>query len=169
VVADLIDLSPATLKVLVGFLRDRLCDSLLCTSPLFAPFAPGDRAALAGRFRFLEVGPGHILIREGERADGLYVAVAGQLAVRKSGAAFTALGPGDVFGEMSLLSHGPATATVETTTKCYLLQLPRAVWSEVIVTHPQVLEYASDVAHTRLQSMRLLCRCGSCKARAGRL
>ena len=51
------------------------------------------------------------------------------------------------YSGFSICSAG--SATVRTATKCYLLQLPREAWNEVIVTHPQVLEYASEVADSR--------------------
>jgi CRP-like cAMP-binding protein len=149
VIVELIDVSPATLTVLLRFLRERLCDTLMTTSPMFGSFAFPDRKALIERFRFLEVEPGEVVISEGERAEGLYILAAGTCSVTARGKAIADLGPGDLCGEMSLLLRKPASATVRTNVKCYLLQLPRDVWNEVIVTHPQVLEYASEVADSR--------------------
>ena len=155
VVSDLVEASPGTLTVLLRFLRERLCDTLLCTSAMFASFSSPDRRALIERFRFLEVEPEQIVIKEGERADGLYIVAAGRCSVTAAGADIARLGPGDLAGEMSLLRRQPASATVSTVSKCFLLQLPREVWNEVIVTHPQVLEYAAEVADSRQAGARL--------------
>jgi CRP-like cAMP-binding protein len=60
------------------------------------------------------------------------------------------LGPGGVLGEISLLGGGPAAATIFTRTKCWLLALDRRTFREVIMTHPQVLAYLSELAGKRL-------------------
>ena len=148
-ISDLIDVSPGTLSVLLRFLRERLCDTLMTTSPMFGSFPYPDRKALIERFRFLEVEPDQVIIAEGERAEGLYIVAAGQCRVTQGRAEIAVLGPGDLCGEMSLLLRKPAGATVRTASKCYLLQLPKEAWGEIIVTHPQVLEYASEVADSR--------------------
>jgi CRP-like cAMP-binding protein len=149
VVAELTALSPEALSLMVRFVRDRLLDTLLTTSPLFAQFSPADRQSLAARFRFLEIESGHTMVVQDERSPGLYVIAAGRCAVSRSGEPVAALGPGDLFGEASLLSHQPASASVRTQGKCYLLELARAAFAEVIVTHPPVLEYAHAVAESR--------------------
>jgi CRP-like cAMP-binding protein len=148
-ISDLIDVSPGTLSVLLRFLRERLCDTLMTTSPMFGSFAFPDRKALIERFRFLEVEPDQVVIAEGERALGLYIVAAGRCRVTQGPTEIAELLPGDLCGEMSLLLRKPASATVRTASKCYLLQLPREAWAEIIVTHPQVLEYASEVADSR--------------------
>src|SRR5262249_14793019 len=124
VISDLVALSPPTLDIMVRFLRDRLSDTLLATSPLFAPFSPDDRAGLAGHFRFLEVEPGQVLVEECKRSDGLYVIAAGSCEVARRGRRIAQLGVGELFGEMSLLTRAPAEATVRTSSKAYILQLP---------------------------------------------
>jgi CRP-like cAMP-binding protein len=148
-ISDLIDVSPGTLTVLLRFLRERLGDTLMATSPMFASFPFPDRQALIERFRFLEVEADQVVITEGERAQGLYIVAAGKCRVTQGMTEIAELGPGDLCGEMSLLLRKPASATVRTATKCYLLQLPREAWNEIIVTHPQVLEYASEIADSR--------------------
>jgi CRP-like cAMP-binding protein len=66
-----------------------------------------------------------------------------------SGRRLATLDVGDLFGEMSLLTHEPAVATVRTTSKCFVLQLPDNVFREIIMTHPQVLMFVGDLADQR--------------------
>src|SRR5262249_14959870 len=129
VIAELIDVSPGTLTVLLHFLRERLCDTLMTTSPMFASFSYPDRHALIGRFRFLEAEPGEVVISEGVHAEGLFIVASGVCTVSAGGKNIAELGPGDLCGEMSLLMRQPAAATVRTATKCHLLQLPREAWN----------------------------------------
>ena len=150
VLSDLVDEDPSVLRVLLRFLRERLIGRLMLTSDLFAPFAPGEREALAARFRFLEIEPDTELIERGGKVDGLYILLTGTAVVRTDQDVAT-LGRGDLFGEMSLLSQHSASATVRTTSKCFALKLPAADFRQVIMTHPPLLEYVSSIAAARQQ------------------
>lgn len=141
--------APELLQVILRFLRDRLLATLFETSPLFAPFSAGERKALGARFRWLEVERGVSVTQQGGTGRALFVLLAGRAAVLRDGARIATLGPFDVCGEMSLLDRAPAVATVETETKCFVLALPRADFAELVVTHPQLLEYVASLADDR--------------------
>jgi cAMP-dependent protein kinase regulator len=141
--------SPEVLAVILGFLRDRLLATLMQTSPLFAPFSLDERAALAARFVFVEASGGGRLLEEGRPATALYLLLAGRASVSRGGKAVGTLGPGDLCGEVSLLEQTPATETVELGAKSFVLSLPRAGFAELMLTHPQVLEYVSALAESR--------------------
>jgi CRP-like cAMP-binding protein len=149
VLFELIEDEPAVLKVILRFLRDRLLDRLVDTSPLFRPFTGEEREAVAARFRFIEAERDAQLLEQGKRAPGLFVLLSGQARVLHDGTEINTLASGDIFGEMSLLMHQPAIATIRASAKCYLLELPRGDFAELIMTHPQVLEYMSRVAEDR--------------------
>ncbi|HQY61676.1 MAG: cyclic nucleotide-binding domain-containing protein [Myxococcales bacterium] len=59
---------------------------------------------------------GDVIVREGDAGDAAYIVAEGLCDVRKRVAGGTAvvktLGPGDVFGEMAILTAGPRTASV---------------------------------------------------------
>lgn len=152
-VSDLVDDSPQVLTTLLRFLRDRLLATLVDTSELFAPFSASERQTLAGKFRFLEVEAGATIIEQGKKVAGFFVLLAGKAVASVDGAPFGELGPGDVFGEVSLLSHSPAVASVRAASKIFLLELPRAEFTELIMTHPQILEFASSLADERQQQI----------------
>jgi CRP-like cAMP-binding protein len=148
-VSEIVADSPEVLKTLLRFFRDRLLERFVSLSPLFARLAPADAQTLAARFKFLELEPGMRVIREGERAPGLFVLLCGAAHVARGGRRVAALAPGDVFGEMSLLTRAPASASIETDVKCWALELERAHFQEIMVTYPQVLEYVSELALSR--------------------
>lgn len=156
VVSELLAEHPDVLNVLLRFLRQRLVETLTETSPLFAPFVATERRALASRFELLEVEPETRLVAEGERSPALYIILSGTAEVmREAGGPrrLAALGRGDIFGEVSLLTRQPAIASVWTRTKTWLLGLPAQVFGEVIMTHPQVLMFVGDLADSRQKQL----------------
>jgi len=147
--------SPQILTALLHFVRDRLVDRVARTSPLFQPFSDGERAQLASRFEVVEVDAGTRLITFGQRADGLYVMLAGKVDVSRTGeGGLATLASGDVFGEMSLMSQRGSTADVRAITRVLALRLPAAVFQEIIVTYPQVLEYLGELTSRRSRLSR---------------
>jgi len=138
----------------VRFLRARLTETLLATSPMFASLSDGDRFKLATRFRFLEAEAGQVLVEEGARPPGLFLVAAGRLSVIRRGQLVAQLGPGDLCGEMSLLDGAPTNAAVTTASRAYLLALPAPECREVISMHPEVLAYAHEIAARRKRALR---------------
>lgn len=74
---------------------------------------------------------GEVVVREGETKGEMYVVLEGEMEVlKKSKSGFDArvalLGPGDWFGEMSILDVQPRSATVRTVAPSRLLKLSAA-------------------------------------------
>ena len=145
--------SSAFLALLLQFVRDRLLATLAETSPLFESFTPLERIALASSFQFLEVEAKVRLVDEGTRSPGLFILLAGEAAVVSGSSPIAHIQGGDVFGEISLISGGVSQATVVTLAKSFVLFLPREAFSELIMTHPQVLEYVGQIADVRQRAI----------------
>jgi CRP-like cAMP-binding protein len=138
------------LTAVLRFVRERLVDRWTRTSPLFRPFNPQERAALASRFKFLEIEAGRTLLAAGVRPDGLYIVLAGQFTVTRAGAPVALLGPGELIGEGALLSGSTFKSEVRAKGKSLALCLPANDFREMIMTHPHVLEYIGEQAeHSR--------------------
>jgi CRP-like cAMP-binding protein len=148
-IGEVVQAYPEALPVFLRFVRDRLVDRLVRTSPLFAGLPEADRGPLAARFSFLEIEPGTTIVAEGARAAGLYVLLSGRAEVRRDGQPVATLGPGDLCGHTTLIGGKVAPASVHSTAKCLALVLPQQDFSEVIMTHPQVLEYVGEEADKR--------------------
>ncbi len=145
---------PDVLPVILRFLRERLVDRLVQTHPLFASFAAGDREYLVAQFRFLEIDAGSTIIRQGGRPAGLYALLAGRADVTRSGERIGGLGPGDLFGEVPLLTGEPSPEGITAVNRCLALCMPAASFREIIMTHPQVLSYVGDLADERQRQAR---------------
>jgi len=59
------------------------------------------------------------------------------------------LGPGDFFGEVSLLSGKPRTATITARTKVTAIELDRASVDRIAENHPEVMKVLEDFCERR--------------------
>ncbi len=138
------------LTAVLRFVRDRLVDRWMRTSPLFRPFDDAARVELASKFQFLEIEPDTKLLAANAKPDGLYIVLAGMFQVSRAGTVIATLGPGDLIGETALLSGGTFRSDVISRGKSLALCLPAADFRELIMTHPHVLEYVGEQAeHAR--------------------
>jgi CRP-like cAMP-binding protein len=151
---------PIIREVLDRFTRERLIKNLLQTSPLFTPFTPAQQAELLRRFEGHDVEPGTEVLRQGEAPVGLFVVLSGALEVlaRADGGSPVPLGKlatGDIFGEMSLLTNQPTSATVRASTRTTLLFLARTYVERLAVAIPEVRAYFESVAVQRARDNNL--------------
>jgi CRP-like cAMP-binding protein len=101
----------------------------LATIPLFADLPAEDRDRVARVCADLEVGAGETLVTEGDFGYAMFAIAEGTAEVRRDETVLRTLGPGDVFGEIAVLSGGRRTATVVATTPMRLLTvMNRDVW-----------------------------------------
>jgi len=88
--------------------------------------------------RFL--GPNECLIREGEKADYVYLVKSGELkAFKRDGEQEVLLGTiqaGEFVGEMAYINGEARSASVETTTKCELIEIPSENLDTVLFSKP---------------------------------
>ncbi len=149
------DQLPALRTSLDRFARERLIKNLLSSSPLFTPFTREQQADLLRRFEGLEVEAGDTIIREGEEGRGLYVVLVGELEVvardplADASVPLARLTTGEIFGEMSLITNLPTSATVCALTRCTLLYLARVYVDRLSAAFPEVRDYFAGVAERR--------------------
>jgi len=143
------------------FMRQRLLDHLLRTHPLFGPFDPAQRVQLASRFEVVPFSAGQAVITEGEEGRGLWVLLSGAMRVFRDnpGSAgpieLAALGPGEIFGEISLLDDAPTNASVVATAQSTLLLLPRPIFSRLVSGVPELRAYFENLADQRRMDTNL--------------
>ncbi|MDO8362316.1 MAG: cyclic nucleotide-binding domain-containing protein [Actinomycetota bacterium] len=66
---------------------------------------------------------GSLIVDQGQTGREAFIVLEGTVAVRRNGKKVGTFGPGTVVGELSLLDHGPRTATVVCDSDCVLLLL----------------------------------------------
>lgn len=110
--------------------------------------------------RFLDAG--EVVVREGDPGDAAYIIVEGACEIRKESAhgpqTLRHIGPGDVFGEMAILTRGPRTATVVATEATTLLVVTSAVLEqELAALKPWMARLLESLA-TRFRDLDTLGR-----------
>jgi CPA2 family monovalent cation:H+ antiporter-2 len=123
-------------------------DELIGKWPVFADMSLVMRAELLALFRPRTAVPGERLIRAGDEADDVFFISSGQVEVSISGRKIR-LGPGDLFGEMALLSGAPRTADVTAIDYCQLLTLGRADFQQFVGNHPELRARLDEIAAGR--------------------
>jgi CRP/FNR family transcriptional regulator, cyclic AMP receptor protein len=98
-----------------------------------------------------EVAPGAVLTRKGERGDEFFLIVDGRARVVINSRKHGRLGPGDFFGEMSLLDGGPRSATVMAETAMRLLVIRRTDFARLMNDVPDLPRSLLAVLSRRLR------------------
>jgi small-conductance mechanosensitive channel/CRP-like cAMP-binding protein len=118
--------------------------ALLRSIELFRAFPEAERAEIEERMRERLFRPGATIVREGEPGDSVFVVAEGALDVSatRDGAsrALDRMVPGDVFGEMSLLTGAPRSATVTAATEAVVFEITREDLGPVLARRPELAE-----------------------------
>ncbi len=91
--------------------RDDYLDHL-ASVPLFSACSKRELQKIARAGDETTVKAGTTLMTQGEAGRECFIIISGRASVKRANRKVAALGPGDAVGELSLLDHGPRTATV---------------------------------------------------------
>ena len=100
-------------------------------APIFAGLSKHELEVLAHHMDELDFRPGETVIKQGGTNHAFYVIVDGQAEVSIDGTSRTLLANGDVFGEISMEEHVPATATVAAKSALQVLVMSREQYRAV--------------------------------------
>lgn len=127
--------------------------ALLRRIPLFADFPEEEREALGATLRERLVPRGATIVRQGEAGDSLFLLAEGALEVRvvQDGREIPPdrMVPGDVFGEMSLLTGQPRSATVSAATEALIFELRREHLDPILRRRPELAESLAAIMASR--------------------
>jgi CRP-like cAMP-binding protein len=126
---------------------------LLAGCPLFRGIGPAGLAGLADVATDVAFPAGHVIARQGEIGTGFFVVVDGMVRVVRDGTVVARLGPGEFFGELSVLDRMPRNATVAAETPTTCLALASWDFEKVLLEQPALtLSILRGVA-TRLRDV----------------
>ena len=106
-------------------------DEVVRKAPLFTALDDAAAVSLRASMDSVKISKGGILFKEGDSGEHVYVIVEGKLKLGTSSGdgrenLLSILGPGEMFGELSLFDPGPRTSTATAVTDAKLLSLSHA-------------------------------------------
>jgi hypothetical protein len=124
-------------------------DEGVVDTPLFRSFTRAELVALIRGLRLLVFEPGQIIVSEGEAGASLFVLTSGAVRAYVRNDAqqqvqARRLEEGDFFGEISVLSGAPRSATVTAASRCELLELDKPTLDRIAEGHPHVRQVLQE-------------------------
>ncbi len=132
--------------------------SFLSSSDLFESQPDEVLQAVLAQGSFQVFGPGALVFRQGDEGDRLYIVKSGVLEILASPdegaepATVAYLGPGDVVGELALLTGSPRSATARAPERAELFILDKSVFHDLMGTLPAFSRDLCLVLARRLES-----------------
>lgn len=118
--------------------------------PLFSELGDEALAHLSATVTEFEAAAGHVLVHAGMEGSGMFVLEEGTVVVELSRRSVEQ-GPGDFFGELSLLGPGVVrTARVRATTPVRCLAISRQDFAELLLAEPTIAVAMLPVLARRL-------------------
>jgi CRP-like cAMP-binding protein len=125
---------------------------LIASMPLFAGCSKKELRELTRIVRPVEYPAGHVLIRQGEHGSECYLIVEGEVDIERDGVKLNTLGPGDMVGEIALISSIVRTATVTTTTAVQLLVIAAINFKRIVRDNPTIAVHVLESLSERIPS-----------------
>ena len=129
---------------------------ILRALPLFEGLSERQLRMIAAQGQELQFGPGDPIVAEGTKAIDFYVLLQGAAKVTVGGRTRRRVGPGDYFGEVSVLDGGPRTATVTAEDPVTVFRLDRKAFISVLRRNPEIAIKILAVAARRLREVEKL-------------
>lgn len=98
---------------------------------------------------------GKTVLFQGESVDGLHVIAEGKVSVHarpdkgKEPVRVAEMGPGDVFGETSIVEFTLASATIKSEEDTLIFVLPEEAFRQVLEAHPELKERTTALIEER--------------------
>jgi CRP-like cAMP-binding protein len=125
----------------------------LASIPLFSACSKRDLEKIARASSEIEVEAGRVLCEQGDTGREAFVIIEGKAGVKRNKRKIATLTPGDAFGELSLLDHGPRTASVEAETPMTLLVLSAREFTGVLDEVPGLNHKLLAVLASRVREL----------------
>lgn len=129
-------------------------EEMLRDVPLFCDLSDDERRHLAEIAQTRLFAPNEIIVREGEPGEEMFVILRGRATVvlhqpDAERVFVNRLGPGDFFGEMSLVSGAKRTASVQALEECEVIAINGDTFRLLLVSSPGLAERIREVVAER--------------------
>jgi CRP-like cAMP-binding protein len=121
--------------------------------PLFSSCSQKELEKIAKAGDEVSMPAGSLIVDQGQTGREAFVVLEGTVTVKRNGKKITTLGPGSIVGELSLLDHGPRTATVNCETDCLFLLLSQRTFLGVVDDVPALSHKLLASLATRIRDL----------------
>jgi small-conductance mechanosensitive channel/CRP-like cAMP-binding protein len=128
---------------------NELVADYLSDSGLFTMLDTDMVDALANQAPITVYGADEIVVRQGESGSSLFVVLKGSLMVSIEATIVGSITQGSFFGEMSLLTGEPRSATVRATCEVWLAEITKEIIEPILRSNPAMLETLSSILAER--------------------
>jgi CRP/FNR family transcriptional regulator, cyclic AMP receptor protein len=111
---------------------------LMKSVPLFSSASKHELEEIASIADEIDLPEGRTLIREGDSGREFFVLIDGTADVERGGKKVASIGPGDFFGEISLIAKTPRNATITTTSPVRALVITDRAFRQLLDHSPQI-------------------------------
>ena len=124
--------------------RREAVESAIASVDLFALLSDDAKGRVADGARERRFAAGETVVKEGDRGSSMFVVESGRLGVSAHGTVgqsqrLAVLEPGTPFGEISLLTGDPRTATVRALTEATLLEIDKSTLLPILRENPSIV------------------------------
>ena len=128
---------------------------MIASVPALAPLSPEAHRALAESAAERLFGDREVIVREGEPGSSMFVVGTGRVAITigKENKEVAVTEAGGYFGEMSLLTGEPRTATVTARGDCQVLEIGAEAFGAYVRSHPGVIDQIAAAAAKRRKEL----------------
>ncbi len=126
-------------------------EDFLARVPIFANCTPEEISAVVSVAQEAYYQPGQIIVTQGTPGQAFYLVLSGRVEILRDGTSLGAFGPGDFFGEMSLLDQAPRSATIRALDQTVCLMLSSWDFKALLEKHPSIAIKLLEVLSRRLR------------------
>ncbi|MDD5772626.1 MAG: mechanosensitive ion channel family protein [bacterium] len=121
---------------------------------ILKPLSESELTELSKGLNFQKFGTGEIIFHENEQGDSFYIIKSGLVEVSKQvkfgkSSVISTLGPGNYFGEMSLLTGEKRNATIKALEDTELIAITHGPFKKILVNNPDIVESLSRILEER--------------------
>ena len=131
-------------------LRKNAKVDLIKSVPLFSECSRKELGEVAGIADEIDLREGKELTKQGQAGREFFILVEGTADVKKGSRRVNELGPGDFFGEISLIRHTPRTATVVATSPVRTLVITERSFQSLLQHQPGIQNKVMSALAARL-------------------
>src|SRR6478736_1995900 len=131
--------------------RDRAHEAVIANVDLFRDLSRAQLKRLANAASEVSHPPGKAVATEGGGALAFHLIIEGSATVSKDGRALRTLGPGDYFGEISMIDGKPRSASVEAVDQLTTLVVPHPVFLRLVDEEPTFAKSLLNILCARIR------------------